>query len=594
MGATKDFRSLIPRTPPEGLREWVQETCRPELDRHGLIYEAEYVEDYGLLQVLDEWAKPKKTKMVRVTCSCCGESTLLNWGYDKTHSYGFVHLDDEEGDWPHTVTAAGDETVCPICGAKVLVNKRAAVRDYYVPAGCHVMSAGLCGDALILTGWTVQRRVYRSGDEDLKFLPAEAYVFTSTDCVQLLGWRNAYSGKCGYFIQYCPWHQPKNWMERWGREEQIFGLTPELIDRSCLPHCKLDVYMASRPGARHYPVAWLRLYQRHPNVESVLLHGLPRVLDDLIAAKTATADWEKNVKGQIDLPQLDWAQTRPAQMLRLTKDELRMGRAQDWGKLFWELFVCTKRIGERLTEEDIQNAFCLGDEHLLVLIPRGQVGKSIRYLLRQCEVLGMEDEDEDPAPFIPDAQTLSDYWTMAETLGRDLSDPSVKYPADLLAAHDRAAELVAQKAANDMADLFRVRRHVLKKYAYSSGGLLIRPAASQRELTAEGDALHHCVGTYGKRHATGKTAIFFIRRTAKPKKSYYTLELDEEKLTVRQNRGMRNCARTPEIEAFEAEWLAWVRAGAPQRWGPRKAGLRLCGERRHSGADKLSPLGESA
>ena len=121
-----------------------------------------------------------------------------------------------------------------------------------------------------------------------------------------------------------------------------------------------------------------------------------------------------------------------------------------------------------------------------------------------------------------------------------------------------------QKAAEGIAELFRVRRRVLRKYSYVANGLLIRPAASQQELTAEGNALHHCVGTYGKRHAVGETAIFFIRRTARPRESYYTLELDEKKLEVRQNRGARNCPRAPEVEAFEKEWLAWVREGAPR------------------------------
>ena len=95
-------------------------------------------------------------------------------------------------------------------------------------------------------------------------------------------------------------------------------------------------------------------------------------------------------------------------------------------------------------------------------------------------------------------------------------------------------------------------------------GLLIRPAASQRELTAEGDALHHCVGSYGEAHAAGRTAIFFIRRSGRPREPFYTLELDEKELKVRQNRGKNNCARTPEVEAFEEEWLAWVRVGAPR------------------------------
>ena len=31
---------------------------------------------------------------------------------------------------------------------------------------------------------------------------------------------------------------------RQGAAEVIYGLTPELVAESCLPHCKLDVYMA--------------------------------------------------------------------------------------------------------------------------------------------------------------------------------------------------------------------------------------------------------------------------------------------------------------------------------------------------------------
>ena len=317
----RDYRPLVPRTPPGGLREWTLKICRSELDRYGLMYEVDYDDMFC------DWpmAIPegyKRTKMVRVTCSCCGDSMLLNWGKDAKHGYGFVLPDDVEGDWAHTVTTAGDKARCPMCGEKVLVNKRSAIRDYYVSDECHVMSADVIEQTgeLVLTGWTVQRRVYKSGSECLEFIPAEAYVFTATDCFQLMGWRNGYSGTAGYFIQYgASWRQSREWRERWGWEDGIFGLTPELIDRSCLPHCKLDIYMAQCPGAMHYPVAYLRLYQAHPNVESVLLHGLPRVLDDLIHAKAGAQNWvETNERGLMELPEIDWTQTRPAQMLGLT------------------------------------------------------------------------------------------------------------------------------------------------------------------------------------------------------------------------------------------------------------------------------------
>ena len=100
--------------------------------------------------------------------------------------------------------------------------------------------------------------------------------------------------------------------------------------------------------------------------------------------------------------------------------------------------------------------------------------------------------------------------------------------------------------------------------AVALGHTILPPRGSLVPLVAEGDALHHCVGTYAKDHANGKTAIFFIRRAKAPRKSFYTLELNEGKLVVRQNRGRRNCARTKEVEELEAVWLAWLKAGAPR------------------------------
>lgn len=432
------------------------------------------------------------------------------------------------------------------------------------------MSASVLGKdrLLTLTGWTVQRRITAAAERQLVAIPAEAYVFSAEDCAQLMGWVNSYSGTTGYFIQYSrSWRQPGDWRERWGEEENIYGLTPELVASSCLPHCKLVEYMANRiPMGRRYPVAYLRLYQRHPNVESILLHGLPQVLDELIIEQTDGADWsKKNRKAELELPEIRWEETRPAQMLGLNRDELVTARKRGWGVLFWRLFTRAKAAGERLTDADITHAFYLGDEDILELVGRGPVGKSMRYLLRQIEQVGVEPEDEDPQPEgVIDVSILLDYWRMAELVGRDLADPAVRWPENLLEAHDRMSAAAEQFEAQEVAVKFRIRRKQLARYAFQWRGLLIRPAASQRELVAEGDVLHHCVGTYAKDYANGETAIFFVRRVKEPKNSYFTLELDEGKLVVRQNRGRRNCARTKEVEELEAVWLAWLKAGAPR------------------------------
>ena len=567
----EDVRALVPRTPPEGFLTWAAAALEGELDTHGFLYEVEWVEDYGLDFLLDEWASPRKRKMVRVQCSCCGYEDRYHYGRGQ-RGYGFVLPESYAEVEGGTVYEDGDRILCPGCGCPVQIRRRAGLKGkgYFVPAESRAMSAAVVGEErlLVLTGWVLQRRVFYGGGERLEAIPAEAYVFSARDCAQLMGWTDAYSGTAGYFIQYTrAWRQPGNWTDRWGLEEHIFGLTEELLGESCLPHCKLDVYLEPRPGAYHFPVAWLRLCQAHPNAEAALLHGLPRVLDDLIYAKCRL---EQHTRGDIEVHELDWSQTKPARMLHLNREELRLAREQDWGKLFWDLFRYSKAAGELLTGEDMVNAFCLGDEHVGQLVGRGPVAKSIRYLLGQCELAETgyvpEPEDEDPPAYatVPDVQILTDYWDMAQRLGWDLTNERVRFPHDLFAAHDEAAAQAAQLEEKSLPAKFRVRRMVLRKYAFAADGLLIRPAGSQRELTDEGNALHHCVSTYGKKHANGKTAIFFIRKKNAPRQSYFTLELDEQELTVRQNRGMRNGPRTPEVRAFEELWLSWVRAGAPR------------------------------
>lgn len=575
----RDFRKLIPREPPEGFLEWAAKELCGSLDTYGMLYEQEWVEDWGLDLLLDELAKPRKRRMVRVECSCCGYRDLYHYGKItgwKPGGYGFVLPESYAEVEGGTVYGDGENILCPQCGTPVLIRKRAAVKkngDCFVTASSQAMSAAVVGEdhLLVLTGWVIQRRAGIGGGSHLAAIPAEAYVFSDTECAQLMGWSCGYSGTGGYFTQYArSWRQPKGWKERWGQEEHIFGLTPDLVTQSCLPHCKLWEYMAPRPGAAHYPVAYLRMYQTHPNVEAVLIHGLPRVLDDLILRHTREDVWESNVQGQLDLTELDWSQTRPAQMLHLTKDELRLAQEQDWGVLFWDLFRYSKAAGEALAGQDILNAFYLGDDHVGQLVGRGSVAKSIRYLLQQCgqweDAYEPEPEDEDPEPdaAIPDVQILLDYWSMAEQLGQDLTDAQVRYPRSLLIAHDEAAELMRQRQEAGRANLFRLRRKYLSKWTFAVDGLLIRPARSQKDLTNEGNNLHHCVSTYGNRHAKGESAIFFIRRKSRPGEPYYTLELDEKTLTVRQNRGLRNCPRTPEVRAFEDLWLSWVRAGAPR------------------------------
>lgn len=578
---------LVSRTPPEGLTDW--ENVTKFLPMGGLIYEdavysGEYMDPYSGVK------NPGRGMEVIVRCSVCGGEMYLPYARTDKRRGGYGYRREDENCAVDELVGSGDTSVCPICGEPVLVRKASEVRrkGYFVTGETQAMSAVVVGmdRYLVLTGWTIQRRVFESGYDSLRAIPAEAYVFGREDCRKLMGWRKSYSGNAGYFVSYYPeWHEPEKWNESWGPVQNIYGLTPDLVERSCLPNCKLDVYMESfRAEKAKYPVMYLRLYQARRNVENLLVSGLPMVLDDLLDEVYHGFCWpEENIHGNIPMAlapmtEFRWGEVRPDRMLGLTKEELRLGREQCWDAFFWRLFVRTKAQGERLTGEDINNVFLLGDQNTLGLVGQGPVGKSIRYLLRQQERYDwayndpyVEEEDYEelgePVPgAYSDVTTLLDYWAACRALGRNLDDPQVRFPGNLIEAHDAALEqrriAEAKKAEKSLAPRFRVRRRQLAKYIFEADGLKISPAGSRAELQKEADTLHHCVWTYAQRHANGETAIFFIRRTVEPWTPYYTLELDEKKLKVRQNRGLRNCGKTEAVQAFEDLWLSWVRAGA--------------------------------
>ena len=564
----KNYTGIVPRTPPDGLLEWAKE----DLDTHGLIYQAVWVAEEPLAPVLEE-RRPRKQKKVKVWCSACGGTEILDWCPAAGKAgYGFLHPGEVWADrWgsqrEYVPTVSGDATLCPMCGSPVQVKKAAELwRWYFVPAETMKMSAAVLEDgALVLTGWNIQLRVDRDGREEVEARPFDAYIFTAAEAAKLTGWRTSYSGNGGYFREYKrQWNQPRRWQEGWGQESEIFGLTKELVESSQLSDCKLYEYMHSGFFRNQkYPVVYLRLYQQHPNVENLVMSGLPSVLDELLTEQMTNYKWEKNVTGLVDLDEIDWEQSRPSKMLGLTREELRMARSMGWSLVLWRLFREAKEYGEVLTEEDIRNAHYLGDENMGELVGRGPVGKSITYLLRQIEVEGGNPDVDayvDPGDYI-DVTMLLDYWKMCQECGYSLEDTHIRWPRNLCVAHDlmsAKAKMARKRALNG---LFRSRFAELSKYTFRCGGLMIRPARSQNDLNDEAEQLHHCVWSYAEKHADGDTAIFFIRHVNEPKKSYFTLEFDEETQRVRQNRGTGNCDRTEEVWEFEALWLSWVHAG---------------------------------
>ena len=63
---------------------------------------------------------------------------------------------------------------------------------------------------------------------------------------------------------------------------------------------------------------------------------------------------------------------------------------------------------------------------------------------------------------------------------------------------------------------------------------------SAKEIAREGKVLHHCVGSYIERVASGERLILFIREKDKPHDPLYTVELEPETYRLIQVRGANN------------------------------------------------------
>ena len=101
MSGLVDYRSLVPREPPDGLWEWTLKNFGPELARCGLVYEVAYAEDYGIDYFLDIVAARKRIAAYRSYRSRnsyrCDEVHLViqsvcNLGCSRSYGYIAIYI----------------------------------------------------------------------------------------------------------------------------------------------------------------------------------------------------------------------------------------------------------------------------------------------------------------------------------------------------------------------------------------------------------------------------------------------------------------------------------------------------------------------
>lgn len=533
-----DYAAELPQEPPEGLIPWLQK--KGKLQEHVIWYKAAWVHDPLTGQ---------RKRMAQLRCSACGDTMYAGRIPNPGHTFGYV--DPESG---HPVSS-GNHVRCPMCGcaAEALHIGRGRGGRYgkeYWP-----LTITRVGDRLALVGWCVGKYISCEGEESVSCRQYEAYVVEERKVVRLMGYI-----KCLSTVSFFGhWEQRRNCLDNWGEADLVYPWDRRLLIGSTAENSKLDLYM--RAAKEPYPVTYLRLWQRHRNLENLIMQGCGALVGEMIRAECCRYSYER-ARGVPQLAEINWKEKRPAKMLGLTGEEFRFCREFKWTPEELQFYRLCRETGIRLrVPEDLADCKAAGLHWCRWVIEqeRAPLLRTVRYLKRQ------RTKDRRA-----DGHILDDYWRIAKSEGYDLSDEHVRFPKDLLRAHDRVAEerRVREEAqrARDRAEkneklreAFAARLEALAPLAWQRGGILIRPCAAPEELDAEGKALSHCVATYKDKHASGKTAIFFVRKASEPDKPWFTLELKLDDFTVVQNRGKCNCARPKAVEAFEAAWLEHIR-----------------------------------
>lgn len=583
----EEYAKLIPAA-PDDLVDWVQ--SQGYLNEQWLIYRGGW--EYEPLE-------DRKYPCAKGVCTACGTRFVFEKIDAEAHcarGYRAAPFGILLGN--HAVID-GDAELCPTCGAAVKIRHCGNVQQYNDLKYAYPLVISRVREYLVLACWRVSAwPLEKEGRVRYDVRPYDAYVVDRNKIVRVEG----YTRNMGGSVCWHGWEARVRYVDLLGSGDLNYPMEDRVADGTFAENAKLDVYIKDA-GDKALPVSYLRLYLKHHNVENLVTAGLSRLVTELIRSEAERDNYYNPPQIRVPkLPEIHWKATKPHEMLGMTREQLRMAKEWGWDAQdlrFWESSV---RLGAGVRPEEIRMdplrvRSVLNEEGTLDRLKRQkglEPAEMVKYLRRQHR----RDQRAD-------WHIWRDYLRMAELLEIDLREKSALEPYDLLLFHDRAAAAMQAVRQTERRGDFTAMAELLAPLTWEADGICIRAAASQEELSREGAALQHCVGGYGEQHCSGK-CIFFIRHAEKPEKSWYTLNLDLETGKVIQNRGLKNCARTPEVTAFENRWLAEVVAPwmgeQKERWTnhrkeqkrARDAERKRLGQRITEEAKHGQPKGETA
>lgn len=217
------------------------------------------------------------------------------------------------------------------------------------------------------------------------------------------------------------------------------------------------------------------------------------------------------------------------------------GKKPDVGYLKIARLIDEKGI--RLSLADIwQLSRVQGFHGLSMLLERcrdaGHMRKCLRYILKKG--IGAND--------------YADHLRILTELGLSPQDQEMAYPNDFRRIHALLSQRIKVRADRVAAEKLAAFLQSLRGYCFSAFGLVLSPIPTIPDVVKEGQALHHCVGTYASRYANGQTILCTLREESALDTPLYTVEFSTLTGSMVQCRGDHNRTRPQDEERLEGFW----------------------------------------
>lgn len=527
----------------DNLCKWVEQT-RQEMKKRSMEERGELMdEDYrlcpealpgGMIDYIRREVLPKdrviiyKKGNVQGTCSVCGR---------KVHARGrrFVQ---------------GTRVNCPNCGTGVscVLENGSVFASNYIE-NIVAVQKGTDGKTVFFRQWLLHRDNSARWEHIEDFLQETVrYAIRRNKTAK---WQK--QGKESYYMR-TERYELDEWT-RW-QDNRIYdggyyfytGGIETALQGTAMQYADLEGYLEEKRHNRN-PIYFLEYHAKYPVIEFLWKAGYRNIVHNRIFGM----DRENRNAIHWERKKLKECFKFPLRILKLMPpEEWKLDDVQRANYLW-------KNYGERITDAEMQTALQSRTDvqSLTGAMPYAGIGKILKYIQKQTE---KRKEEKGHTTYTLEGiiRAYRDYLRECEQLHFDLHDREILFPKDLVAAHDRTMKQIAFEKNKADQEKFQKAVNKLEKFAWQKGGFLIRPAREQMELTAEGKALHHCVGGYIRDMAEEKTAIFFLRKANEPDKPFYTLELQKKRVIQCRTEHNASYDRNPDVKNFVDMWMEKV------------------------------------